>query len=111
MARTSRWILIGAPAVAGILLLIFGTEGSISVAFGVTLIGISPLIWLANWFVRMTFDDYGPERDTRAREQRATDQLARARRDRDRAKRDPAHRKAPPTSSLRGPLRRPRRRR
>jgi hypothetical protein len=98
-----RWFLIGAPAVAGVLLLIFGTEGSISVAFGVTLIGIAPLIWLSNWFIRMTFADDNREQETQAREQRATDQLAAARRAQlERSRRTPAHRPGAPKPRFRG---------
>jgi hypothetical protein len=89
--RAARWFLIGAPGVAGILLLIFGTAGSISVAFGATLIGLSPLIWLANWFVRMTFDDDSREQESDARERRGLEQRAQ----RERAKRHPPHRTAP----------------
>ncbi len=89
-----RWLVIGAPAVAGIVLLIFGTAGGISVAFGITLIGITALIWMSNWFIRMSFDDHGRERETQEREARAVEQgLARKRAKR--AKRTAAHRDAP----------------
>ncbi len=83
LTRAARWFLIGAPAVAGILLLIFGTAGSISVAFGVTLIAIAALVWLSNWFIRMSFDDRGRQIETEARERRAREQrVALARRKR-----------------------------
>jgi hypothetical protein len=57
LVRAARWFLIGAPVLAGILVLIFGTAGSISITFGIVLIGIGPIIWLWNWLVRMSFEE------------------------------------------------------
>lgn len=57
LVRVTRWFLIAAPVVAGILVLIFGTAGSISTSFGIVLIGIGFVVWMWNWFVRMSFDD------------------------------------------------------
>ena len=73
LIRTTRWSLITAPAVAGVALLIFGTAGSISAAFGVFLIGLAPIIWMWNWFLRMSFADDEREQETARREQRARD--------------------------------------
>jgi len=53
--RATRWFLITAPVVAGILVLIFGTAGSISTTFGIVLIGIGPIVWMWNWLIRMSF--------------------------------------------------------
>jgi hypothetical protein len=103
LARVMRWFLIGAPALAGILLLILGTAGSISVAFGVTLIGISALIWMSNWFIRMTFSDHRPEKDTQAREQRADEQ--RRKRERAKAPAPPRHPQRPSGAQPRRPRR------
>jgi hypothetical protein len=61
LVRATRWFLIGAPVVAGILVLIFGTAGSISTTFGIVLIGIGPIVWMWNWLVRMSFDEGRPE--------------------------------------------------
>ncbi|WP_249011388.1 hypothetical protein [Conexibacter sp. DBS9H8] len=55
MTTAIRWFLIIAPAVAGVVLMIFGTAGTISTAFGVTLIVIALMLWLWNWFIRMSF--------------------------------------------------------
>ena len=73
MVRAIRWFLIAAPVVAGILVLIFGTAGSISTTFGIVLIGIGPIVWMWNWLVRMSFaaDDRPmtpPEPEHKARE-------------------------------------------
>jgi hypothetical protein len=99
--RATRWFLIGAPAVAGILLLIFGTAGAISEAFGMTLIGIALLIWMSNWFIRMTFEDRGRDREASAREERARAQRTAI----DRAQRPPGT----PPHTVRRLTRRPRR--
>jgi hypothetical protein len=71
--RLLRWFLIVAPVVAGVLLLILGTAGAISTAFGVTLIGIAAIVWMWNWFIRMSFNDSARERETEAREERASE--------------------------------------
>lgn len=60
VTRATRWFSIAAPVVAGILVLILGTAGSISTTFGVVLIGLGPIIWMWNWLIRMSLDD---ERD------------------------------------------------
>jgi hypothetical protein len=57
LVRITRWSLILAPVVAGVLVLVLGTAGSISTLFGVFLIGIAPIIWMWNWFVRMAFEE------------------------------------------------------
>jgi hypothetical protein len=57
LVRVTRWFMIGAPVVAGILVLILGTAGSISTTFGIVLIGIGPIIWMWNWLIRMSFDE------------------------------------------------------
>jgi hypothetical protein len=67
--RAIRWFLIAAPVLAGILVLIFGTAGSISVSFGIVLIGIGFVVWMWNWFVRMSFDDHDQPRSAPADEQ------------------------------------------
>jgi hypothetical protein len=68
LTRATRWFVIAAPLVAGILLLIFGTAGAISEAFGLTLIGIALMVWMWNWFVRMSFAEDTREKESRARE-------------------------------------------
>jgi hypothetical protein len=70
LVRATRWFLIAAPVVAGILVLIFGTAGSISTSFGIVLIGIGFVVWMWNWFVRMSFDDDDQARNAPAREQK-----------------------------------------
>lgn len=72
LTRLTRWFLITAPIVAGTALLIFGTAGGISIAFGIVLIGISPIVWMWNWFIRMSFDEER-EKAERARERRAAE--------------------------------------
>lgn len=63
--RATRWFLIAAPVVAGILVLLLGTAGTISITFGIVLIGIGPMAWLWNWLIRMSFeDDQGREPGT-----------------------------------------------
>jgi hypothetical protein len=92
LVRATRWFLIGAPVVAGILVLILGTAGSISTTFGIVLIGIGPIVWMWNWLVRMSFDEgsseqpSGPETSSRAahheppsRHRQAADRHRRAR--------------------------------
>lgn len=74
LTRVTRWFLIMAPVVAGAALLIFGTAGGISVAFGIVLIGMGPVIWMWNWFIRMSFDE---EREKEARRQAAREKAAR----------------------------------
>jgi fatty acid desaturase len=74
LTRATRWFLIAAPGLAGILLLIFGTAGATSQAFGLTLIAIAVMVWLWNWFIRMSFDDQGREREAWEREERAREQ-------------------------------------
>jgi hypothetical protein len=69
LVRVTRWFLIAAPVVAGILVLIFGTAGSISTSFGIVLIGIGLVVWMWNWFVRMSFGDDDEARDAPEREQ------------------------------------------
>jgi hypothetical protein len=69
LVRGIRWFLIAAPVVAGILVLILGTAGSISTSFGIVLIGIGFVVWMWNWFVRMSFSDDDQERNAPAREQ------------------------------------------
>jgi hypothetical protein len=56
-ARAIRWFLILAPVLAGVVLLIVGSAESVSTAFGIVLIGIGPIIWMWNWFIRMSFDE------------------------------------------------------
>ena len=68
LIRFVRWFCIGAPLLAGVALIIFGTSGGISVAFGVTLIGISLIVWMWNWFVRMSFAETTREKEAVARE-------------------------------------------
>jgi hypothetical protein len=62
LVRAIRWFLIAAPVVAGILVLILGTAGSISTSFGIVLIGIGLVVWMWNWFVRMSFSDDDDEK-------------------------------------------------
>jgi hypothetical protein len=69
LVRVTRWFLIAAPVVAGILVLILGTAGSISTSFGIVLIGIGFVVWMWNWFVRMSFGDDDQERNASVREQ------------------------------------------
>jgi hypothetical protein len=69
IVRATRWFLISAPVVAGILVLIFGTAGSISTTFGIVLIGIGPIVWMWNWLVRMSFGDDDGARQPPTREQ------------------------------------------
>jgi hypothetical protein len=69
LVRATRWFLIGAPVVGGVLVLIFGTAGSISTSFGIVLIGIGPIIWLWNCFGRMSFDDDDRTSKTAPREE------------------------------------------
>jgi hypothetical protein len=57
LVRATRWFLVAAPVLAGILVMIFGTAGSISTTFGIVLIGIGPIVWMWNWLVQMSFDD------------------------------------------------------
>lgn len=101
LGSATRWFMIAAPAVAGVVLLIFGTAGATSVAFGVTLIGLAPIIWMWNWFIRMSFDDHDRDKETSAREQRAREQRERMQR----SKRPPLP--PHPTSKLGRPRRRP----
>jgi len=63
LVRATRWFMIVAPVAAGILVLILGTAGSISTTFGIVLIGLGPIIWMWNFFLRMSFDeeDEAPE--------------------------------------------------
>ena len=75
LTRATRWFVIGAPALAGILLLVFGTAGATSQAFGWTLIAIAAMVWMSNWFIRMTFDEDKFERESREREARAEQQF------------------------------------
>jgi hypothetical protein len=74
LVRATRWFLICAPVVAGILVLSFGTAGGISTAFGIVLIGIGPIVWMWNWLVRMSFEESdripAPTRDEQDREPR-----------------------------------------
>jgi len=70
LTRATRWFLITGPVVAGILVLIFGTAGTVSVTLGIVLIGIGPIVWLWNWFIRMSFDDY-EEREQQRKAERA----------------------------------------
>ena len=74
IVRATRWFLIVAPILAGVMLLVFGTAGAVSQAFGVTLIGIAAMVWMVNWFIRMTFDDDARDKETLAREERAREQ-------------------------------------
>jgi hypothetical protein len=102
LTRAVRWFLIAAPVVAGVVLLIFGTAGAISEAFGITLIGIAPIVWMWNWFIRMSFDEQSRERESEAREQRVREQR--------RLRQTPPPRKpAPPHPPHRLGPRRPRR--
>lgn len=71
LTRALRWFLIVAPVLAGVLVLILGTAGSISVTFGIVLIGIGPTVWMWNWFLRMSFDDYDDREQARTAEQEA----------------------------------------
>ena len=57
LVRATRWFLITAPVVAGILVIVLGTAGSISTTFGIVLIGIGPIVWMWNWLVRMSFEE------------------------------------------------------
>jgi hypothetical protein len=125
LTRLTRWFLIAAPLVAGVLLLILGTAGAISTAFGVTLIGIAAIVWMWNWFIRMSFNDRAREHETRDREERASegqrlreqraDDERRARERSARAQRETAERASRPGSPAephrlaRKPVRRPRR--
>ncbi len=68
--RFVRWFLILAPVLAGVLLLIFGTDGAISSTFGMVLIGIGPIVWMWNWFLRMSFDEEDRKEQERQDEQR-----------------------------------------
>jgi hypothetical protein len=69
VAHVTRWFLIAAPVVAGIMVLIFGTAGSISTTFGIVLIGIGPIVWMWNWFVRMSFEEERSASEPPAREE------------------------------------------
>jgi hypothetical protein len=62
--------LIAAPVVAGIVVLFLGTAGSISTSFGIVLIGIGFVVWMWNWFVRMSFGDDDDARNAPTPEQR-----------------------------------------
>jgi hypothetical protein len=73
-----RWSLIAAPVLAGVVLLIFGTAGGISTAFGLTLIGIGATVWMWNWFLRMAFDEEAGKQAAREQAQRDRDQPAQA---------------------------------
>jgi len=57
IVRTTRRLLIAGPVVAGIVVMIFGTAGSISTTFGIVLIGIGPIVWMWSWLIRMSFDE------------------------------------------------------
>jgi hypothetical protein len=85
--RATRWFLITAPVVAGILVLIFGTAGSISTTFGIVLIGIGPIVWMWNWLIRMSF-----VADDRARKPSAPDQEDREAKSQHRVHRKPTSR-------------------
>ncbi len=74
LTRATRWFVIAAPAVAGVLLLIFGTQGVTSEFFGWTLIAIAAMVWMSNWFIRMTFDEDKFDRESSEREARAAHQ-------------------------------------
>jgi hypothetical protein len=74
LTRATRWFLIAAPAIGGAMLLIFGTAGPTSQAFGWTLIGIAVTVWMSNFFIRMTFDEDKFEREAADREKRAVAQ-------------------------------------
>jgi hypothetical protein len=102
IVRVTRWFLITAPVVAGIIVLIFGTAGGISTTFGVVLIGIGPIVWLWNWLIRMSFaeDDRASE-DNRVTEGDRTSEDDRTRNG-DRASEDDRARK-PPTPEQQGP--------
>ena len=91
LARTTRWLLISTPVLAGIVVLIAGTARAISVAFGIPLISIGGLVWMSNWFIRLSFDDHGRRVETIERESRAREQRTRL----NRAQRAAAHRDAP----------------
>jgi len=101
IVRTTRWFLIAAPVVAGILVLIFGTAGSISTAFGIVLIGIGPIVWLWNWLVRMSFGE-----DARAGKPPASAQQADEPESPQRVHREPPPHNAP-KNRARPPRRRP----
>lgn len=73
LVRSTRLFLIIVPAAAGIALLIFGTAGGISTAFGVSLIGIAAIVWMWNWLVRISFDWEDRDKEERERESRAPD--------------------------------------
>jgi hypothetical protein len=68
LVRIIRWFCIAAPLVAGVALIVFGTAGGISVAFGATLIGVALTVWIWNVFVRMSFAETTREREAVARE-------------------------------------------
>ncbi|MBO0768843.1 MAG: hypothetical protein J2O48_09195, partial [Solirubrobacterales bacterium] len=63
-----------APLVAGALVLVFGTAGSISVILGWVLMGLTPIIWLWDWFVRISFDADDRDKEAAARERRCREQ-------------------------------------
>jgi hypothetical protein len=111
LTRLIRWFLIAAPAIAGGLLLIFGTAGATSEAFGWTLIGIAALVWLSNFFIRMTFDEDKFEREAHERELRAEAQQRRLeRREPPELPEPPEHARrseSPQESSLTGHLEHP----
>jgi hypothetical protein len=100
LVRATRWFLITAPVVAGILVLIFGTAGSISISFGIVLIGIGFVIWMWNWFVRMSFDENDDAKNAPGREQQGREEHAPQR----------LHREAAPGHPRRKLTRTPRRR-
>jgi hypothetical protein len=109
LARIARWSLVLAPMIAGVALLIFGTAGGISTGFGITLIGIGPMVWLWNWFIRMAFTE---EADKRAALEREREEREREQRERRDAKRhvpppDPhVHRPTSPPATEKDPSRR-----
>src|ERR1700722_10517916 len=100
LVRATRWFLIAAPVVAGILVLIFGTAGSISISFGIVLIGIGFVIWMWNWFVRMSFDENDEVRNPPESEEQSHEEHAP----------QPLHREATPGHARRKLTRAPRRR-
>jgi hypothetical protein len=64
LVRFTRWSLITAPVVAGVLVLILGTAGSISTLFGWFLICLAPIVWMWNWLVRMSFNEDNAEHES-----------------------------------------------
>jgi len=69
IVRTTRRLLIAGPVVAGIVVMIFGTAGSISTTFGIVLIGIGPIVWMWSWLIRMSFDEDDRVRKPTGREE------------------------------------------